>query len=166
MFPTHPAPLDATIPSNGFWNDILVADFQEIMRVDTKLLAGAVISHLTLGVFQINKELLGWQNQVCESENITTIDDLDNPGEYAHKDIYINLYQLAVFNFAYAEILPLVNQSLKKEGKDYDEFTASQPKEQQQYRKTSAFCVEMILGTYQAPTADAVITSELIKPDE
>lgn len=143
---THANPVDYTIANDGFFPDINIKDFQEIMRIKADLAESLMLKRLQRAIFHINKELADFKTDQVEA-GILKLEDVEQSslgaGEPLQQELLL-YYESAVFNFALGELHPeLVSLSRRKEASDYMETIKEN---RQDYYNDALDSIRLILG--------------------
>ncbi|SEG43864.1 head completion/stabilization protein [Billgrantia desiderata] len=91
------------IANNGFWPDIVPADFRARHRLDGTVTADRLEGALLAAVATVNRTLRDWQaSQVAASH--ATVAEVPVPIWQA-PGVYLGLYQRAVYSMAHASLI-------------------------------------------------------------
>ncbi|WP_417329578.1 head completion/stabilization protein [Halomonas cupida] len=100
---TTSSPASEPVRNNGFWPDIVPADFRDSHRLDGTITAVRVNGALLAAIATVNRTLREWQARQVEAGH-TTIDDVPVPIWQA-PGVYQGLYQRAVYSTAHASLI-------------------------------------------------------------
>ncbi|MCE8015904.1 head completion/stabilization protein [Halomonas sp. MCCC 1A17488] len=91
------------IANNGFWPDIVPADFRARHRLDGTVTAERLEGALLAAIASVNRTLRDWQARQAEA-GYTTVANVPVPIWQA-PGVYLGLYQRAVYSMAHASLI-------------------------------------------------------------
>ena len=153
---THSNLIDFPIVNDGFFPDLNLKDFQEIMRIKADLAPELMIRCLMAAMFYVNKELDDYKDSQVAAA-YSKLEDVPQAslgdGEDEKKEFVFH-YETAVYNYAAGDLHPeLVSISRRDEASKYMETIKEN---RQEYYNDANDSIRRVLGTRKSKSNSSV----------
>ena len=137
-----------TVTNDGFYPDLIVQEFRDMMRADKSIALDRVIAVLTQSVISINRELIGWRQNITEA----TLAEVSSPVINGKTEL-VHLYIAAVYNLAKALLI--------ENYRDYDSTKSGHDKAEQMETRIDD-CMRVSRESIRAFLGQPRVTIDLI----